>query len=81
MSVATFIGSSIGNGAAYAVHGAVRTAQGTGRFGADIAASAAVSYTAKTAELREQRLAIAAERQDMLVAPVRKSQRKAAVAR
>ena len=79
MSIATIIGSSIGNSAAYVAHGAIRTAQGTGRFGADVASSAQLSYQAKSFELQAQRMAIAAERQEMLAAPVRKSQRKAAV--
>ena len=79
MSVATFIGSSIGNSAAYAAHGAIRAAQGTGRFGADIAASAAVSYTAKAAELHAERQAIAAERAGLLPAPKPRAQRKVAV--
>lgn len=57
------IGSALGKGAAYTAHGAIRAAQGTGRFGQDVLAGAAEGYTEKAAELSAQRLAIAAQRQ------------------
>jgi len=57
------IGSAIGKGAAYTAHGAIRAAQGTGRFGQDVLAGATEGYTEKAAELAQARLAIAAQRQ------------------
>lgn len=56
------IGAAIGKGAAYTAHGAIRAAQGTGRFGQDLVTGAAEGYTTKSAELAAARAAIAAER-------------------
>ena len=59
----TTIGSAIGKGAAYAVHGVALSAQATGRFGADAVAGSSAAYTAKAAELKARReAAIAAHR-------------------
>lgn len=56
------IGAAIGKSAAYTAHGAIRAAQGTGRFGQDVLAGATEGYTSKAAELAAARAAIAAER-------------------
>lgn len=79
MSIATFIGSSIGNSAAYAVHGAARAVVGTGRFGADVVASTQDSYVSKAAELAARREAILAQRQAPIAIAV--SARKRATAK
>ena len=39
----TTIGSAIGKGAAYAVHGVALSAQATGRFGADVVAGSSAA--------------------------------------
>lgn len=65
MSASTFgrsIGAAIGKGAAYTAHGAIRAAQGTGRFGQDVVLGATEGYAEKAAELAAVRAAIAAER-------------------
>lgn len=49
------VGSALGKGAAYALHGVALAAQSTGQFGKDVAASASVAYAEKSAELAEQR--------------------------
>lgn len=49
------VGRALGNGAAYAVHGAALAAQSAGQFGKDVAAGSAVAYAEKSAELAEQR--------------------------
>lgn len=56
------IGAAIGKGAAYTAHGAIRAAQGTGRFGQDVIAGTTEGYASKAAELAAVRAAIAAER-------------------
>ena len=43
------IGAAIGKGAAYTAHGAIRAAQGTGRFGQDVLAGTTEGYTSKAA--------------------------------
>lgn len=65
MTTSTFgrsFGAALGKGAAYTAHGAIRAAQGTGRFGQDVFAGATEGYTSKAAELAAVRAAIAAER-------------------
>lgn len=49
------VGKLIGNAAAYSVHGAVRAAEATGRFGADVAAGATAQYGVKSEELAARR--------------------------
>lgn len=67
----TTIGSAIGKGAAYAVHGVALSAQATGRFGADVVAGSSAAYTAKAAELKARRdAARAAHEAKMAAAPV-----------
>lgn len=56
------LGAAIGKGAAYTAHGAIRAAQGTGRFGQDVVLGATEGYATKSAELAAARAAIAAER-------------------
>lgn len=53
------VGTALGKGAAYALHGAALAAQSAGQFGKDVAASASVAYAEKSAELAEQRKAAA----------------------
>lgn len=67
----TTIGSAIGKGAAYAVHGVALSAQATGRFGADVVAGGSAAYTAKAAELKARReAAIAAHRARAQAVPI-----------
>ena len=61
-TVGATIGSLIGKSAAYGVHGVVRVAVGTGRFGADVVAGATVGYVDKAAELAAARARLAAAR-------------------
>ena len=61
-TVGATIGSLIGKSAAYGVHGVVRVAVGTGRFGADVVAGASTGYTSKAAELAAARARLAAAR-------------------
>lgn len=56
------IGAAIGKGAAYTAHGAIRAAQGTGRFGQDVASGAQTGYALKAQELAARRAQIAAAR-------------------
>jgi hypothetical protein len=56
------IGKLIGNTAAYAVHGAARTAQYAGHFGQDVAAGATEQYVVKNAELEAKRAEFRAAR-------------------
>lgn len=72
------IGAAIGKGAAYTAHGAIRAAQGTGRFGQDVVLGASEGYTSKAAELAERRLAIAAQRQAPVAITVTSSRKRAA---
>lgn len=69
-AIANFIGSSIGNTAAYAQHGATRLAVGTGRFGTDLVAATASSYASKADELAARRAAIARTRTQAIQMPV-----------
>jgi hypothetical protein len=76
------IGKLIGNTAAYAVHGAARTAQYAGHFGQDVAAGATEQYVVKNAELEAKRAEVLAARGgiDMnAIAPVAVKQRKVGV--
>lgn len=67
----TTIGSAIGKGAAYAVHGVALSAQATGRFGDDVVAGISAAYTAKAAELKARReAAIAAHRAQAQAVPI-----------
>ena len=71
MSTSTFgktFGAALGKGAAYTAHGAIRAAQGTGRFGQDVLAGATEGYTSKAAELSAARERIAASRGNAPVA-------------
>ena len=56
------IGAAIGKGAAYTAHGAIRAAQGTGRFGQDVLAGTTEGYALKAQELSSRRAQIAAAR-------------------
>ena len=55
MSIANFVGSSIGNSAAYAKHGVLATGIGGIGFVKEAAQAAAVAYATKDAELAERR--------------------------
>ena len=61
-TVGATLGSLIGKSAAYGVHGVVRVAVGTGRFGADVVGGATAGYTSKAAELAAARARLAAAR-------------------
>ena len=62
MTVGTSVGSFIGSSAAYAAHAAVRGAEMTGRFGADVVAGTAAGYSSKSAELAVRRAGAAQAR-------------------
>ena len=61
-TIGATLGSFVGKSAAYGVHGVVRVAVGTGRFGADVVAGASAGYTSKAAELAAARARLAAAR-------------------
>ena len=69
------IGAALGKGAAYTAHGAIRAAQGTGRFGQDVFAGATEGYTSKAAELAAVRMKIAAQRQAPVAIAVAKKRK------
>ena len=71
MSIGITIGSSIGKSAAYIGHAAIRSAQMTGQFGADVVDGTRDGYTSKAAELAARREA--AIGQVKLAAPVRRA--------
>ncbi len=71
MSIGNTIGSSIGKSAAYIGHAAIRSAQMTGQFGADLVDGTRDGYTSKAAELAARREA--AIGQVKLAAPVRRA--------
>ena len=71
MSIGNTIGSSIGKSAAYIGHAAIRSAQYTGQFGADLVDGTRDGYTSKAAELAARREA--AIGQVKLDAPVRRA--------
>ena len=71
MTIGTTIGSSIGKSAAYIGHAAIRSAQYTGQFGADLVDGTKEGYTSKAAELAARREA--AIGQVKLAAPVRQA--------
>ena len=71
MSIGSTIGSSIGKSAAYIGHAAIRSAQMTGQFGADLVDGTKEGYTSKADELRARREA--AIGQVKLDAPVRRA--------
>ena len=71
MSIGNTIGSSIGKSAAYIGHATIRSAQMTGRFGADLVEGTKDGYTSKAAELAARREA--AIGQVKLEAPVRRA--------
>ena len=62
MTVGTSVGSFIGSSAAYAAHAAVRGAEMTGRFGADVVAGTQAGYSVKSAELAARRAGAAQAR-------------------
>ncbi|MDM0116911.1 hypothetical protein QTI66_32815 [Variovorax sp. J22R133] len=64
------LGVAIGKSAAYAAHGALRCAQGTGRFGQDLIEGTTDGYTAKAAELAKHRAKLLAERQQPVAVTV-----------
>lgn len=74
MSVANTIGSSIGKGAAYAVHASIKVGQGTGRFGQDVMSSTAQGYATKSEELATARAAVTASRQTKVAIKVVRKQ-------
>ena len=74
------IGAAIGKGAAYTAHGAIRAAQGTGRFGQDVIAGTTEGYTSKASELALARQRIAAARGNAPVAITVTPSRKRAAA-
>ena len=55
MSIANFVGSTIGNSAAYAKHGVLATGIGGVGFVKEVAQSAALAYAVKDAELAARR--------------------------
>ena len=61
-TIGATLGSFVGKSAAYGVHGALRVAVGTGRFGADVVGGATAGYTSKAAELAAARARLAAAR-------------------
>ena len=69
------IGAALGKGAAYTAHGAIRAAQGTGRFGQDVLAGATEGYATKSAELAAVRMQIAAQRQAPVAITVAKKRK------
>lgn len=79
-SLGLTIGAAIGKGAAYAVHGAISTAQASGRFGADLAAGAQSGYADKAAELAAKREALLAQIEASETATVKRQPRLAAPA-
>lgn len=76
-TIANTIGSLIGKGAAYGVHGTVRLAVGTGRFGADVVAGATTGYVDKAEELRAVRMQLAAQREQPIAITVTSSRKRA----
>lgn len=80
MSAGTFIGSAIGSGAAWAVHGAKCAAHSTGKFGVEVVTSAKTEYRSKSAILEERRAAAWALRPAKKQAVVIKAPSKAKVA-
>ena len=71
MTIGTTIGSSLGKATAYVGHAAIRSAQYTGQFGADLVDGTKEGYTSKAAELAARREA--AIGQVKLEAPVRRA--------
>lgn len=71
MTIGSSIGSAIGKSAAYVGHAAIRSAQYTGQFGADLVDGTREGYTSKAAELAARREA--ALGQMKLAAPVRRA--------
>lgn len=57
------LGTALGAGAAYAAHGAIRAAQGTGRFGQDVLSGTTSGYQNKAAQLAAARQQILEQRQ------------------
>ncbi|MBS0453980.1 MAG: hypothetical protein JSS14_21980 [Proteobacteria bacterium] len=62
-SIGFTLGSALGKGAAYAGHAAIRTAQGTGRFGQDVLSGTTAGYAEKSAQLAAARQQILESRQ------------------
>lgn len=61
------VGYALGAGAAYALHGAVRTAQLTGQAGRDLVAGTKEGFATKNEELRAKRQRAAALTQPIKV--------------
>lgn len=68
MSFGIKVGRAIGAGAALAVEGAVRGANGLGRFGADVVTGTEQGYAERSAQLRITRAAKDAARKAALAA-------------
>lgn len=68
MSIGNKIGRAIGAGSALVLEGAVRGAQGAGRFGGDVVAGAEAGYDEKRAALLVTRAAAEARRTAALAA-------------
>ena len=77
-TIGATLGSFVGKSAAYGVHGALRVAVGTGRFGADVVAGAVVGYADKAEELRAVRVALAAQRERPVAITVTSSRERTA---
>ena len=77
-TIGATLGSFVGKTAAYGVHGALRVAVGTGRFGADVVAGAVVGYVDKAEELRAVRVALAAQRERPVAITVTSSRERTA---
>lgn len=69
-SLGTTIGAALGKGAAYAVHGAIASAQATGRFGQDVVAGAQEGYATKSVELARKRAEALAQYEASKAQPV-----------
>ncbi len=82
MSIANFVGSSIGNSAAYAKHGVLATGIGGVGFVKEVAQSAALAYATKDAELAARRDEMRQLASNVVLTPraPRASTRKAAAA-
>lgn len=76
-TIGATIGSLIGKSAAYGVHGALRVAVGTGRFGADVVGGATAGYVDKAEELRAVRMQLAAQREQPIAITVTSSRKRA----
>lgn len=76
-TIGATLGSFVGKTAAYGVHGALRVAVGTGRFGADVVGGAVAGYADKAEELRAVRMQLAAQRERPVAINVTSSRERA----